>query len=477
MTTIPFGDFRPDVADLNTQYARVALNVVPHSDGYAPFGYLFPYSSALGAKCFGAFQATRTNGTKATFAGTSSGLFLLDNTFLSWSDVSKGGGYSLPSSNYQWQFAQFNDIVIAVQPGNAPQAYTLSSSSVFADLAGSPPTAAYVAVVNRFLVLSGLASPNVTRIQWSGLDDVTNWTSGVNSSDFQDLPDGGVVRGIAGGEFGVIMQDTAIRRLTYQPGTPLVFSLERIAGGEGIFGPCTLTTAGDRIFYCSTQGFHMLLPGGYPTPIGKERVDKTILGSVSVTGSLTGELDTNYMRMFLGSYDPQSSKVMFSFRSNGSAAATDCFDTIYCYDWLLDRWSKAAITGEYMLPFATGAGAGTAQPILGIFDSSHKLNYRIKNAEATLETPEQGLPNSRMTIRGLRPLTDATAPFASVIYRDTQQASTTTTSESQPNTTTGLCPQLINTRYARAKVRIPIDNATFTYASGVEADFIPLGNR
>jgi len=32
----------------------------------------------------------------------------------------------------------------------------------------------------------------------------------VNSSDYQDLPDGGIVRGVAGGEYGVIFQETAM---------------------------------------------------------------------------------------------------------------------------------------------------------------------------------------------------------------------------------------------------------------------------
>ena len=52
--------------------------------------------------------------------------------------------------------------------------------------------------VSESLVLTGLLN-NPYRIQWSGLGDSTNWTSGSNSSDYQDLPDGGIVRGTAGG--------------------------------------------------------------------------------------------------------------------------------------------------------------------------------------------------------------------------------------------------------------------------------------
>ena len=55
--------------------------------------------------------------------------------------------------------------------------------------AGSPPQAAYVTVVNSFLVLCGIIANNVYRIQWSGLNDVSSsssFTPGVNSSDYQE---------------------------------------------------------------------------------------------------------------------------------------------------------------------------------------------------------------------------------------------------------------------------------------------------
>jgi hypothetical protein len=52
----------------------------------------------------------------------------------------------------------------------------------------------------------------------------------VNSSDFQDFPDGGIVRGVAGGEYGVIFQETAMRRMTYAPGSPV--HLQHRAAGE-----------------------------------------------------------------------------------------------------------------------------------------------------------------------------------------------------------------------------------------------------
>src|SRR5207247_1060039 len=181
------------------------------------------------------------------FAATATDLYRLNNSTFAWLNVSKGagapsgeggfGGESDPGANNysaiptgdQWQFAQFNNFVIAVQINVAPQVFDLTSSTNFADLAGSPPQARYVAVVGRFLVLSGLGSSTPYRIQWSGLNATTTWTPGVNQSDFQDFPDGGIVRGVAGGEYGVVFQHAAVRRMTSARASPVRCQFDRLS--------------------------------------------------------------------------------------------------------------------------------------------------------------------------------------------------------------------------------------------------------
>ncbi len=130
-----------------------------------PVGAYGPGPSAV---CRGFFYARNTDGTITLFAGTLNRLWKLDNSTLGWVDVSKSllSGYTDLPTSYHWQFAQFGSRVIAVQPNSAPQTFTLGSSTQFGDLGGSPPQAAYAAVVNRFLVLTGLTSTPF-RIQWS----------------------------------------------------------------------------------------------------------------------------------------------------------------------------------------------------------------------------------------------------------------------------------------------------------------------
>jgi hypothetical protein len=267
MTMLPFGDWRPDLSGYQGAASQLIQNVVPRADGYGPFADLTAFTSALPAACRGFFYARKSDGSIAVFAGTATRLYQLSNTDFSWTDVSKGGAsYSAVPSSDHWQFAQFGNFVIAVEANAVPQVFDLSSSSAFADLGGSPPQARYIAVVGRFVVLSGLLSTPY-RIQWSGLNAVTTWTAGVNSSDYQDLPDGGIVRGVAGGEYGVVFQESAMRRMTFVPGSPVIFNIERITEDKGLMAPYSLIRAADKLFFLSPQGFQGMVATGAPAAI------------------------------------------------------------------------------------------------------------------------------------------------------------------------------------------------------------------
>ncbi len=89
-------------------------------------------------------------------------------------------------------------------------------------------------------------------------------------------------------------------------------------------------------------------------------------------------------------------------------------------------------------------------------------------------TPEQGADAQRIYVNGFRPISDAGSLYGSLIYRDTQFATTTTTSEASVSTRTGRCDMRRDTRYARVKVRIP-SATTWTFCAGVEPDVTATG--
>lgn len=480
MPLLPFGEYKPDVSDYEGQATKNILNVLPRGDGYGPFPDFAILSQALPAACRGGFYALKSDGSVAIFAGTSTRLYLASNTDYSWTDVSKGGtAYSALSSDAQWQFVQFGNLVFAAQKNVVLQVYNLASSSDFDDTAGSPPQASYISVVGRFLVLSGLLS-NPFRIHWSGLNDTTNWTSGVGSSDFQDFPDGGIVRGVAGGEFGIVFQDQTIRRMSYIPGSPLIFQIERIAQDLGLFAPYSIVRAGSLIFFHSAQGFYKIAPGGLPEQIGRERVDRTFFD----------DLDKTELRMFIGASDPRSTRAFWAYKS--TSGATGLYDKIIGFDYALDRFFPVEMTGEYLLGMSqpgitlenldTLSGsidalaasldsfAVSTQPLIAQFGSAHKLGFFSgANLEATMETSEQGTDGRRIFMNGFRPVTDSASIYGSASYRERVSEAATSLPEIVMNSRTGRCDLRRSTRYSRMKIRVPA-STLWTYAAGIEPD-------
>lgn len=386
--------------------------------------------------------------------------------------------YTAVSSDAQWQFEQFGNLVFATQKNVVLQVYNLASSTAFADCAGSPPQASYISTVGRFLLLTGLLSQPF-RSQWSGLNDTTNWTSGVGSSDFQDFPDGGIVRGAAGGEFGTVFQDQAIRRMSYIPGSALIFQIERIAQGLGLFGPGSIVRAGSRILFHSAQGFYEILPGGIPQQIGREKFDRTFFD----------DLDKTELRMFIGASDPRSTRAFWAYKS--TSGVTGLYDKILCYDYALSRAVPLTMTGEYLLGLsqpgitlenldslsasidALGASldsfAVSTQPLIAQFSSAHKLGFFSgSNLEATLETAEQGTDGARINVNGFRPVIDASTVYGSASYRERVADTPTSLAEIAMSSRTGKCDLRRSTRYSRMKVRVPAQS--WTYSAGVEPD-------
>jgi hypothetical protein len=505
-TSIAFGEWRPDISDYDRAYTDEILNVLARADGYGPFpgfsaltspiggGFSSGFSSGFDSQfsstqhiCRGFFKAINTDGSTTNFAATANRLYKLNTTNFTWTDISKGGAaYPAVSNADNWQFAQTGNFVIAVQANIVPQVFDLTSSTNFADLGGSPPQARYIDIVGYFVVLTGLLN-NPYRIQWSGLGLPTVWTPGTSSSSFQDLPDGGIVRGVAGGEYGNIFQDTTIRRLTYAPGNPVIFQIERITEDKGLFAPYSLIRSGDQIFWLAGQGFHKMQLSGYPQPIGKERVDRTI----------TADLDANNLQLMIGASDPKNSRVIWAYKSAGSSVA-NYFDKMLIYDYAIDRFTPATISGEYIgslaqpgltlenldtisssidaLAASLDSFAVATNPQIAMFDTTSALGFlRGNNLEAQMSTGAQAKPGRRFFIRSLRPLTDAPSAFGSVGKRERLTDIETFTTEAAMDAT-GNCSQRASTRYARGRVRIPA-GVVWTFATGVEPEVALEGER
>jgi len=287
-----------------------------------------------------------------------------------------------------------------VQVNTAPQKYTLSSGGTFVDLGGSPPACGHVAIVNRFIVLTSLLT-NPRRVQWCDLDSPEQWTAGVGLADYQDLPDGGSVFGLSGGDaYGSIFQNESIRSLTYAPGSPTVFQIARISTQDTLFAEYSIINSGDKTFFLSASGFKMIQSGGKPEPIGKSRVDAFFFRDV----------DRGNLQLVIGATDPTQTRVYWGYKSGQGLAGL--IDRILVYDYALPNGRWSLITGiscEYLGALAKpgltleqlDAIAPTPLQVLGAANNGAGLVRLTLNAVANADFAIAG--QNFIVVQGINP--------------------------------------------------------------------------
>jgi hypothetical protein len=336
---LTFGEWLPDQPGL-VGALQTANNVVAQSVGYGPFPSMVDYSQAasenLNAVFTGKFGATSN-----IFAGGASKLFKFDTTDLSMDDVSKVGGYT----GTRWRFTQFGDVVIAANGAEKLQAWVIGSSTLFADLAAAAPVASFVTVVRDFVVGANISS-YPSRVQWSDINDETNWTSGPTSqSDYQDIPDGGNIRGITGGEFGLVLLDQSIVRMSYI-GAPLFFQFDTISRTLGCYESGSIAQYGPMTFFLSDDGFYMC-DGQSVKPIGAEKIDRWFFD----------DADPANITKMSAAIDPIRKIVAWCYPNTRTGK------TILIYNWQVQKWTYADTTADYI------ASAGTASVTLEGLDA------------------------------------------------------------------------------------------------------------
>ena len=169
----------------------------------------------------------------------------------------------------------------------------------------------------------------------------TTWDNVTAQSNFQDLADGGLTRGVAGGDqYGIVFQDSAIRSMTFNPGSPTVFDILKVSSSDGMFAPYSAVNAGGATYFCSTQGFKSIAPGGTPVPVGKEKFDRTFFADV----------DQANPQLIIGAADPKAPRIYWAYKSLAGQAGL--FDKIIIYDWMLQRATLVLMSGEYLATLA-----------------------------------------------------------------------------------------------------------------------------
>lgn len=475
---IPPGEWLPDLPPIDNPGALTALNCVPKTAlSYAPWKMPAVLSSnALDARPLGVFSATAYNGNGFTFAGDAEKLYRYAAG--AFSDVSRTAGYATAATYYDtvsvaWSFTQFNNIALAANYSDEIQAWTLGTSSIFADLASSAPKAKYLATVGDFLVAANTddafdgAIP--LRLWWSpiGAPGTDDWGNTNLQSDFRTLPSGRAITGVTGGEYGIVFCERSIYRMTYA-GPPVIFSIDEIESDKGCIAPGSIAQRGDTRFYLAEDGFQMM-QGIQSVPIGSQKVDDFFFNDVDYSniGRMVAAID-NVRGLYLVAYP-------------GDGSTSGRPNKILVYNYKIGRWSLieqqldliAALRSEALTVEALGAIYSTVEDIPGSIDSaafSGGVNYLAmfgtdkkladfsgSNAAMTLDTAERNLSGDggKVTLRKARAMVDTSSATIALGTRNQTDTTAVFGSAASRNSITGLCSFKSKARYHRGRIQVP----------------------
>jgi len=473
ITRVTFGEWLPDqpgvIGALTT-----ARNCYPKAVGYGPFPQEVDYSDDAPQALTAAAAAKDTNSITSIYAAGTTRLFKLDTSDFSWDDISA----TTYSGTSGWKFTQFGNSLIAANESNTMQFIDVMSGTTFANIAVDAPKAKFVTVVRDFVV-SGYQTANKSRIQWSGINNEKTWTtSATTQADFQDVPDGGFVQGVTGGEFGLVLLERSIVRMSYV-GTPLIFQFDNIARNRGCFEPNSVIQWQGITYFLGDDGFYAC-DGQNLKNIGAEKVNRYFFNSLkeSDLGSMSAAID------------PINNLVVWGYPS------VDTDYRVLIYHIATGRWSYSDSSATRVAPVSTpsitleGLDAFSASiDALGVsLDSRNWLGGKLlllglKGSKlitftgaaktATIETSDIESPANQSMVTMIKPIVDNGTGSASVASR--LQLNQTV---SFPSVTAANSENRIGTRSYGRYHRVKLEpSGNWTTAIGMDVDIQSAGTR
>jgi hypothetical protein len=380
----------------------------------------------------------------------------------------------------RFRFTLFGNQIIGTNFTERLQVYSADGSSSFKNLSDSAPIAKFITVVRDFVVCAHLDESGTTRpfrVRWSAINDETDWVENVNTqSDYQDIPDGGHITGIRGGEFGIILMEKSISRMSYA-GTPFIFQFDNISRGKGCIAAGSVCQYQGLTFFLSDDGFYVC-DGQKVTPIGAEKVDRFFFNDAN--------LDFTTMS---AAADPIRKLIMWNY------LATDGTRKLIVYNFTTNKWSLMETTADYISDASTASvtleqldsinASIDALPVsmdsalyaggkyfLGGTDGARVITFTGANKSAVLETGD--IDAGRSIVMLARPLVDNGSASVSVASR-----TLLTQSLSYSNAATADADNRISLRsagkYHRLRMQPTGDN--WKTAMGMDVDVVQQGIR
>ncbi len=511
MTILPAGEYLPDMAAFNNPGASVISNVYPRTQSsYGPVGSLSPaIATGLTARCQGAKGFRDSSGNGYDFAGDATKLYLLTSSLSAWSNVS-GSTYTIPADE-QWRFAQFGNVVIACNPSDDMQAYTLGGGGSFATLSANAPKARYSGVVKGFFVagntVDSVSGAAPQRVWWSAVNDPTNWPTPGSAaavavqSSYNDIQgDQGWLTGIVpniGPCDALLLFERAIWRMMYI-GAPDVFGFYPMASVRGCAAGGSVAATETGVIYLGPDDFYF-----------NDGINAYALGFQKIASYFYANVNQTFLSYISAAVDPLTKTYWLAYPSNNSGTGVPDSLLICGYDLKSaigtnGRWAPASLSMEYIFksvslgyneetigntgyntdtaPFGPDSRVwtGAALETLTAFDTNHIMNFfNGTNLAPIVETGEKQLiPGQRARVTNALPLIDGGTPSVTPYTRNRTEDATVAGSASSMNAD-GYCPLNSEGRYHRFRLTMS-SGSTFTHIQGVDIPddaVTPAGTR
>lgn len=469
-----FSEFLPDQpAHLNGGLVTCD-GVVPIANGYAPLPqFAAAPNGTLAGPAIGAV-AYRVSIDVFVFAATNTNIY----RYSSGGYTSVLSGMSTAQSS-GIRFAQYNTLMLATNGVDPVKKFDPIAPSSFSSLGGTPPTGRYIAVVGGFVVL-GYAAGDSLRVAWSDNGIPTTWSPGTGEAGFYQMPTGGDITGLVGGEYGLIFQENRVLRMVYTA-DDTIWQFQEISNDVGCIAPNSIATYDKTTYFLSNKGL-MSTDGVSVTAIGAEKVDRSFLA----------RLGRSYIGAISAVVDPNNSLYIIMLPSASPPTKA------YIYNYLLGKWTTAAITTQLLFS-ALSQGVTledmdaiygnldlipislddpsfrSGYPLLLLFDSANRLGSLSGPPMRATFTDAQSelMQGMKARVRSIRLLTDAAVADVTIAGSNNLADGPTTTTYTTRQRS-GVYKARENWAYTQLTVQIPAGTA-FSFVQGYDIDAVAGG--
>lgn len=484
-----FGDWSPDLAELDNPGVIEAANVVWSGGAYRPYLPLLPTSAPIGGgqalACYrSSFAGIASPGNLfvAYTNGSSQTLWAQASSGFTFSDITPAinaplGVFSAPADRACFiQYAtDVGSYLIATYGSDARSQAPLFTPTHVAPtpllpLTGSDgyaPEALYCGIIGQFVVLANQpTTPNfsVSAVQWSGIDAPLNWpvpnsAQAIAEQSGSQIIDSrlGAANGVAGADqWGVVLMEGGLVRMTYTGGST-VFQFDTIYRGPGNLANTGWVKIGGIIFFLSTVGIFMT-DGSQATNIGDSRINNW----------LRSNADFGFPLNFQAGVDYRQKIIYWSFPLIGNSGVPNAW---LAYNYQENKFSHGSDSIACYFggnePYSTLYG-------MQAFGTLHACgSFNGAPGTAILTSPEIELnPGGKALVSGVLPQVSGSSPAVSVQLgsRNSQGDAVTFSSAQTPDAFTQSANFLVDQRYHRAQISIV---GAFDKAIGGEFDASP----